>query len=420
MRGPDKHGAKGACGANAFARFLAWAPGCWLAAALCTAGAERAADRPVPRFAKHIVDSNLPAISATATDVDGDGVLDIVAAGGASGGLSPHSMLVYWYHGNDWIRKPVCRLGDKSIILHLEAVSFSLNSRTVDRSRKPGGEVVITDGELGNIWWYRYDRSKGEWAGQIVVNDVRYAHGTANGDVDRDGWADVLVPAQHGTPKQGILWAKNPGDPAKPWTRHPLAENFGIGGWQHYVRLIDVNGDGRLDALHGSDAEQNGWFGYWLQKEDPTQPWEFHPLSCPGKHGTNLDGADLNGDGQVDFVGSEGHGAGLWSFLAPDYKPARVDDTLKSTHFVALADFNGDRAADIATCGYGSRTVSCFLNDGKGKFRPLVIDTNQCAYDGSAVDLDRDGDMDLLLAGQNSTNVVWYENLGVGRQPVVP
>ena len=136
---------------------------------------------------------------------------------------------------------------------------------------------------------------------------------------------------------------------------------------------------------------------------------------CSGKGGTNLDGADLNGDGKVDLVGSEGHGVGLWSFLAPDFKAARVDDTLKSTHFVALADFNGDRAVDIAACGYESRKVACFLNDGKAQFQPVVIDTNQCAYDGSAVDLDNDGDLDLLLAGQNSTNVVWYENLRIGR-----
>ena len=39
-----------------------------------------------------------------------------------------------------------------------------------------------------------------------------------------------------------------------------------------------------------------------------------------------------------------------------------------------------------------------------------VIGRDQAAYDIRAVDLDRDGDLDLLVAGQISRNVVWYEN----------
>jgi hypothetical protein len=58
---------------------------------------------------------------------------------------------------------------------------------------------------------------------------------------------------------------------------------------------------------------------------------------------TNLDAADLNGDGKIDLVGTEGHGAGVWWFPAPDYKPVRIDDTLKSAHCLALGDFDGNK-----------------------------------------------------------------------------
>ena len=39
-----------------------------------------------------------------------------------------------------------------------------------------------------------------------------------------------------------------------------------------------------------------------------------------------------------------------------------------------------------------------------------VVAQEQAAYDIRALDMDRDGDLDLLIAGQQSLNVVWYEN----------
>ncbi len=384
---------------------------------MCRGGvgsAERKGGPPPVQFTKHVLDSELPGISITVTDVDGDGILDIVAAGGPSGGPSPWSKLVYWYRVPDWPRKPVCTLDDKAIILHLEAGAFA-GRASGKEAALTSGEVVVTDGQLGQVWWCRYDRKKKEWIRKLIVEDVQNAHGAANGDIDGDGWADLLLPTQRGTPKRGVIWARNPGSSNQWWEKHPLAESFQIGGWQHYVRLKDLNGDGKLDALHGSHS-RDGWFGFWLQGADPVKSWEFHELTGPMREGTNLDAADLNGDGKVDLVGTEGHGVGVWWFPAPEYKAIRVDDTLKSTHSLALADFNGDGTTDIATCGYESRKVVCFVNNGKGEFNPNLIDDNQCAYDACAADLDADGDLDLLVAGQNSTNVVWYENLRIGKQ----
>ena len=51
-----------------------------------------------------------------------------------------------------------------------------------------------------------------------------------------------------------------------------------------------------------------------------------------------------------------------------------------------------------------------FENDGKGKFNTHIINDDQAAYDIRLVDMDKDGDLDVLIAGQHSKNVVWYEN----------
>ena len=51
-----------------------------------------------------------------------------------------------------------------------------------------------------------------------------------------------------------------------------------------------------------------------------------------------------------------------------------------------------------------------FENDGKGNFTTHHIFEDQAAYDIRLVDMEADGDLDVLIAGQNSKNVVWYEN----------
>ena len=363
-------------------------------------------------FVKHVIGTET-AISVAALDVDGDGRLDVVAAGGPHGGRSEWANRVLWYKAPKWEKGLVCEMDKEEIILHAEAVDF-VSTGPAKGNRPP--QITVTAAVRGQIWWYWYDREAGMWSGVVIVEDAQNAHGTAVGDIDRDGYVDLLVPTQRGKPTKGMIWARNPGTREKReklWPKYPLAETFDIAGWQHYVRLADISGDGRLDALLGSSDRKGGWFGFWLQGKSPTAPWQARALPGPMRQATNLDAADLNGDGRLDLVGTEGHGVGIWWFPAPDYKPIRIDETLKSAHCLALGDLDGDGSTDIASCGYESKQVACFLNRGDGTFSRASIDDDQCAYDASAVDLDKDGDLDILLAGQKSHNVVWYEN----RQP---
>lgn len=383
---------------------------------LLAAGQTAPASNAVRRvaFTKHVIDPECPAISAAAVDVDGDGQLDVVASGGPSGARSDWSNLIYWYRAPTWERHPVDMIEPEAIILHTEAVDFTRPAG--EQANRPApAEVVVT--AKGRIRWYRYDRASRQWTNTVVVDHADYAHGIAVGDVDRDGYSDLLVPLQptvkRGEPSQrNLLWARNPGkggNPASLWETHFLTTNFPAGGWLHYVSLADLNGDGRLDAMIGSTARS---CGYWLQGSTPTNEWAWHMLTDPTQRVTNLIAADLNGDGKPDLVGAEGHGTGVWWYPAPGFKPVRIDETLESAHSLAAGDFNGDGSVDVVTCGYKSTTVALFLNHGDATFDEVLLDTNQCAYEVRAVDMNQDGRLDILLSGQNSWNLVWYENQG--------
>lgn len=60
----------------------------------------------------------------------------------------------------------------------------------------------------------------------------------------------------------------------------------------------------------------------------------------------------------------------------------------------------------------GAKLVRWYENDARGSFTAHDIDaTNrQEAYDLNAVDLDGDGRLDLILAGRETRNAVWYRN----------
>jgi hypothetical protein len=62
------------------------------------------------------------------------------------------------------------------------------------------------------------------------------------------------------------------------------------------------------------------------------------------------------------------------------------------------------------TCFNGNRLIVWFKNDGQGNFSMNYIYKNQAAYDIRLVDMDLDGDLDILVAGDSSKNIVWYEN----------
>lgn len=266
--------------------------------------------------------------------------------------------------------------------------------------------------------------ARGAWTPRIVDDQIMGIHGLLKGDVDGDGKVDLLANSAQPVgdfPYSGA-WLKVPKNPRKAdrWQRNIFAKNDAP-GLSHYLGVGDVNGDGRADIAMGAkggpqDKSMMGeWFAWWEAPKDPTQPFTKHML--PGTHpgATNIQQADVNGDGRVDFVASRGHGHGLIWFEQPqditnDWPIHTINPDLEFPHCLQVVDMDDDGDIDAATCAYGSQIAAWFENDGKGKFTTHIVAREQAAYDIRAIDMDTDGDLDLLIAGQQSQNVVWCEN----------
>lgn len=126
----------------------------------------------------------------------------------------------------------------------------------------------------------------------------------------------------------------------------------------------------------------------------------------------DVQAADFDGDGDLDLVVAAFGWREVGSILllenrtrdwaAPTFVPRRIDPRVGAIH-VPVADLDRDGRPDfVALISQHHETIVAFLNAGGGRFRPQVIYAAPHPGWGSSgihlVDMDRDGDLDVLLA----------------------
>jgi hypothetical protein len=248
-------------------------------------------------------------------------------------------------------------------------------------------------------------------------------------DIDSDGKPD-LVYASAGA----VRWAKpDPANPTGPWLSTQVGEPGTYAA--HGIGAGDINGDGRVDILNV--------YGWW---EQPTQgQWIYHPEAFGRQNGRGAPGGaemcvyDVNGDKLNDVVTSlQAHVFGLaWFEQKRDaagkisFMRHMISDnfasknaggvTFSQPHGSACADMNGDGVTDFvigkryfshnesttdpdpygAAVLYVYRTVRNKQAPGGAEFVPeLVHNQSGAGSQVLAVDLNKDGVMDLVTSGE--------------------
>jgi len=248
-------------------------------------------------------------------------------------------------------------------------------------------------------------------------------------DLDGDGDQDLLVGEDYGVKK----YFQNTGTPLNPQFEAPQVNPFGLISTSRpaFPAFADLDGDGDIDLLVG---ELYGALIYFQNIGTPLNPDFAAPLTNPfGLDSTYIFAltafADLDDDGDQDLLIGEYYGVlkyyqNTGTSLNPQFaKPQENPFGLASTYNVAapaFADLDRDGDLDLLVGEYFG-TMQYFQNTGSAlnpQFAPPVanpfgiVQTYYYAFPAFA-DLDGDGNSELLV-GEYEGVMQFFQNLGVG------
>jgi hypothetical protein len=260
---------------------------------------------------------------------------------------------------------------------------------------------------------------------QRIPQAVRDGEDIAAADFDRDGDVDLVIVSEDQF-----------GSAAAP--KHAYYLNAGGGTFtdasaripgravSNAVAAADIDGDGDVDLVLGNNGPES------VLVNDGAGGFADESFRVPAVADVTQDVllADVDRDGDPDLVVANeeagpnrllmNDGRGVFA-LAPDAIPLRVQP--EATRNADLGDVDGDGDLDLMFANVvvaGSSPQSrLLLNDGAGRFADATADRlpvmTAASMDAEFVDLDRDGDLDIVTAPFPANLYRAFVNDGAGR-----
>ncbi len=235
-------------------------------------------------------------------------------------------------------------------------------------------------------------------------------------DLDGDGRVDFVIadlgsfePADHQRGQVVWCWQR---EPDAPWETVALAEGLGRVA---DAQPADFDADGDLDLVVAEFGWRTTGHILWVEQSERSsgQPPQFTPHQLDGRHGTiHVPVIDLNGDRKLDFVAliSQEHEV-IEAFLGQGdgtFETQRIHtagDPSYGSSGIELVDMDGDGDQDVLYTN-GDTLDSLYLkpfhavqwleNTGSYPFTRHILTRMPGAYRARAVDLDGDGDRDVV------------------------
>lgn len=184
----------------------------------------------------------------------------------------------------------------------------------------------------------------------------------------------------------------------------------------------DVDGDGDPDVVSCTRYSGAVW---WFQNSGGSSPtFTTRQIDTHGDC-RSVYAADLDGDGHTDLLSASAIGAGevRWyknnGAATPSFTKRTIPTTAVDFFSVSAADINGDGRMDILTGAGPSGPSSNQLawHENKGGNPPTFVEhqislSPVWPHSVKTVDLNNDGELDLVVGFMDGRAAAWYENDG--------
>ena len=340
-------------------------------------------------------------------DIDGDGKLDAVLGAANPGGL-------YWYEApssgrlsDPWIKHTIASRG-----------YFFEGSATFDVNGDGAPDIIASD-DNKLVWFENPSGHGGDPATDPWPIHVIRANGGAHeimlGDIDDDGKIDVICSSSSELKASGAILFQNTPDS---WTE----VRFGAIG--ESVALLDIGtGMGRIN-IAGGDGDKIVWYENPRESGGDARKgtWIRHIAARLTSAGENaFAGGVLSSSGRMDLIVASNerypdNPTGLYRVIAPAERRSAwtlqtIDSTYQAVHKISVADMNNDGTLDLVVSegeqahnsgpdfnqDFDKQRVAVFYNDGNGKFTPQVIATTG-GHNQAVADVTGNGDLAILSA----------------------
>ena len=358
--------------------------------------------------------------SCAVADFDNDGINDFCITERTS------APSVVWYQRTEkgWKRHIV---EDAICFIEAGTVTFDVDGDS-DMDIIAGGES-----KTNNVWWWENpypDFSKPAWPRYLIRNSGgNKVHDQIAGDFDGDNKPDLVFWAQG---DQTLYFTRIPEDPYEQgnWKLIPVYNYYSDsqmeqhGSYPSWKRTNEHEGLAKAD-IDGDGVQDIAGGGLWF-KYLGNDKFSYNVVDAAYTFSRSAAG-QLVKNGRPEIVLVVGDGIApmyMYEYQKSTWVKKEIVPKVSNGHSLTIVDFDGDGNNDIwyaeMTLGGYKETVNRILfGDGKGNFnRDMIISRGIDLHDSEIVDLDGDGDLDILgkpYDGAAPGIDIWLQN-GTGKK----
>ncbi|NHN24973.1 T9SS type A sorting domain-containing protein [Flavobacterium jejuense] len=246
-----------------------------------------------------------------------------------------------------------------------------------------------------------------------VTTALDYVTKISLADIDNDGDLDIVSSSVN---DDTIAWFENNGDPVNPiFTKNTITITANSAT---SVVVADLDNDGDLDVVSSSSQDDTV---AWYENDGNADPmFTKIIITTTADWAYRLAVGDLDNDGDLDIIsGSQSDQTLAWfendGASDPSFSQNIISTTVSGIHDIAVGDLDNDGDLDMLVALRYSNTVSWYENNGAPNptFINNIITTNAMTVKAVSLgDLDNDGDLDVLSTSTADNTIAWYENDG--------